>query len=82
MDSQFMERSNLGNRVPELWVVVGEPCEIPEREDWNTEFQCSVHGVFDREDAADNYAIQLSMKDRSRTYGALRCPTGTWWRTG
>lgn len=75
MDSRFMACSNVGNRVHELWVVVSEPCEIPEQEDWNDEVRCGVHGVFDREDAADNYALQLSMKDRSRAYWALRCPT-------
>lgn len=75
MDSRFMARSNVGNRVSELWVVVSEPCEVPEQEEWNDEFQCGVHGVFDREDAADNYAFRLSKQDGTRAYGALRCPT-------
>lgn len=75
MDSRFMACSNVGNRVPELWVVVSEPDGVPEQEEWNDEFQCSVHGVFDREDAADNYAFRLSKQDRTRTYGALCCPT-------
>lgn len=75
MDSRFMACSNVGNRVCELWVVVSEPYEVPEQEEWSNEFQCGVHGVFDREDVAWNYASQLSKKDRTRTYGALRCPT-------
>lgn len=74
MDSRFVACSNVGNRVSELWVVVSEPCDVPEHEDWNDEFQCSVHGVFDCEDAADDYAFQLSKEDGTRAYGALRCP--------
>lgn len=75
MDSRFMACSNVGNRVSELWVVVSEPCEVPEQEEWECEFQCSVHGVFDCEDAAETYAFQLSNQDRTRAYGALCCPT-------
>lgn len=75
MDSRFMARSNVGNRVPELWVVVSEPREVPGQEEWEDDFQCRVHGVFDREDAADNYAFRLSRQDVTRAYGALRCPT-------
>lgn len=29
---------------------------------------------FDCEDAADDYAFQLSKEDGTRAYGALRCP--------
>lgn len=43
-------------------------------ENQSDEFQCSVHGVFDCEDAADDYAFQLSKEDGTRAYGALRCP--------
>lgn len=75
MDSRFMACSNVGNRVSELWVVVSEPCEVPEQEEWEDDFQCSVHGVFDCEDAADTYAFKLSKQDVTRAYGALRCPT-------
>lgn len=76
MDSRFIACSNVGNRVSELCVVVSEPCEVPEQEEWEDEFQCSVHGVFDCEDAADTYAFQLSKQDVTRAYGALRCQTG------
>lgn len=36
--------------------------------------ESGVHGVFDCEDAADDYAFQLSKEDGTRAYGALRCP--------
>lgn len=75
VDAHRIQSHNVGNYVGEVWVVVSEPCEVPEQEEWNDEFQCGVHGVFDREDAADNYAFQLSKQDGTRTYGALRCPT-------
>lgn len=74
MDSRFMACGNAGNRVSGLWVVVSEPCEVPGQEEWEDDFQCSVHGVFDREDAADSYALRLSKQDATRAYGALRCP--------
>lgn len=75
VDANWIQSHSVGNYVSEVWVVVSEPDELTEQEDWSNEFQCSVHGVFDREDAADNYAFQLSKQDGTRTYGALRCPT-------
>lgn len=63
-----------GDGAPGLWVVVSEPRDVPGREEWDDEFQCGVHGAFDREDAADRYALLLSKLDGTRAYGALRCP--------
>lgn len=75
VDAHRTQSHSVGNYVSEVWVVVSEPNELPAQEDWSNEFQCSVHGVFDRKDVAWNYASKLSKKDRTRTYGALRCPT-------
>ena len=74
MDSRFAACGDAGDGASGLWVVVSEPRDVPGREDWDDEFQCGVHGVFDREDAADGYALRLSKEDGTRAYGALRCP--------
>ena len=67
---------NVGNRVSCLWVVVSEPWEVPDEAEWEYEFACMVHGVFDDMDAANAYAYELARSDvGNRSYSAMKVPT-------
>lgn len=70
MGPRFAACGNAGNRAPELRVVASEPDGVPGQGERNDESRCGV----DREDAAGNYAFQLSERDGTRAYGAPRCP--------
>lgn len=62
MNDREMANASAGSRSSALWAVVSEPLEI-ELEEYNDEFVCEVHGVFDSSLAAESY--KLKARDRN-----------------
>ena len=76
LDAKKIQDHNVGNRVSALWVVVSEPWDAPDDEEWENEFACMVHGVFDDMDAANTYAFELAKSEvGNRSYSAMKVPT-------
>lgn len=81
MDSRFMACSNVGNGVPELWVVVSEPDGVPEQEEWNNELQNAGAAVW----LMTRAALKQFGEDDGRAYtpimklfGRAAIPTTTY----
>ena len=73
LDAHEIQAHNVGNRVSSLWAVVSEPWEAPDDAEWEDEFACMVHGVFDDMDAANAYVYELAKGEvGNRSYCAMK----------
>ena len=61
--------SDVAKMHKQVVVVFSEPFDAPTEEEYQRDFACKVHAVFDDVHAAAKYASVMQCRDRTRFYG-------------